>query len=398
MNPGERFHTLDNLRGIIMWLGVVLHVAANHLHENSPLPLRDRETTQLADFIVVWIHVYRMPLFFTLAGFFAAMLESRYGLSYMLKHRFKRIALPFLAFWPPLFILISILAMAFVHLMETGAIGLNPDLMPDPEGGRARISTLHLWFIYYLMWLCVLALPVYWLTEKLSPSIKQQCLNLYGVLATRWWGFAVLALPLAVIGAFYSNGVLKAPSSFIPDPRALLHYGLFFFFGWLFFSNREKLFQQYQRYTWHFTAAGFLAFFGFVVTVRLAREGALSTLHANVIGAYVFNCATWLWSFAILGLFLRYLSDHNKVMLYISDSSYWVYLVHMLGTIGFGVLLYNTEFSAITKMLINITLTTAFGLATYHWFVRFTFIGKFLNGRKHPRKKPSGMTKTSSTV
>jgi fucose 4-O-acetylase-like acetyltransferase len=385
MSQGERFHSLDNLRAVIMWLGVVLHVGVNHMQGESRLPWRDSVTTPWADLIVVWIHVYRMPLFFILAGFFAAMLVSRNDFKFMLEHRFKRIVLPFIAFWPPLFVLTALLVMMYVHLMETGTIGLDPNLVRDPADDQPKLSPMHLWFIYDLIWLCLLSIPIYWFIEKLKPSIKAKCLVIHKILATKWWGFLLLSLPLAGIGAFYHNGLAHPSGSFIPSIGELGHNGLFFLFGWLLFSHRENIFQHYQKYAWRYGLAGAVTFFVSLMTLRLAREGTLPTLQANITGAYVFNSTTWLWSFAIIGLFLRYLPDHNKFMLYISNSSYWVYLVHMLGTIGFGILLYNMDFSAITKMLINITLTTVFGLATYHWFVRFSFIGKFLNGHKYLR-------------
>lgn len=398
MNQGKRFHALDNLRAVIMWLGVVLHVAVNHLQGESRLPWRDSATTMWADIIVIWIHVYRMPLFFILAGFFAAMLVSKYGFKYMLKNRFKRIALPFIVFWPPLFILTSLLVMMFIHLMKTGVIGLDPNLVRDPADDRPILPTMHLWFIYDLIWLCLLSIPIYWLMGKVGPSIKDKCLAIHKVLATKWWGFLVLSLPLAGIGAFYHNGLVHPSGSFVPNMGELGHNGLFFVFGWLFYFHRENLFQHYHAHVWRYSLAGVVTFFVFLITVRLAKEGVLPTVQANLTSAYVFNSTTWLWSFAIIGLFLRYLPDHNKFMLYISNSSYWVYLVHMLGTIGFGILLYNMDFSAITKMLINITLTTVFALATYHWFVRFSFIGKFLNGTKHLRNNiPSAGGKHEAT-
>lgn len=67
---------------------------------------------------------------------------------------------------------------------------------------------------------------------------------------------------------------------------------------------------------------------------------------------------------------------------YLSDSSYWVFMVHMIGTIGFGALLFSLDVPAEMKMAINIAATTVACLATYHLFVRNTWIGVLLNGRR----------------
>ena len=87
-----------------------------------------------------------------------------------------------------------------------------------------------------------------------------------------------------------------------------------------------------------------------------------------------------------MGCFVRYLPTQNRVLRYLSDSSYWVFLVHMLGTIGFGALLYRLQVAAKVKMIINIVATTLACLLTYHLLVRNTWVGVLLNGRRHAQK------------
>ena len=98
MDQPGRLHAFDNLRAIMMWLGIVLHVALNHTTGQSPLPWRDSQTTPLADFVLMFIHAFRMPVFFILAGFFVAFLVARRGALGMLRHRMRRLLLPFAIF------------------------------------------------------------------------------------------------------------------------------------------------------------------------------------------------------------------------------------------------------------------------------------------------------------
>lgn len=88
------------------------------------------------------------------------------------------------------------------------------------------------------------------------------------------------------------------------------------------------------------------------------------------------------------GLFLRFMGTQNRVLRYISDSSYWVFLVHMLGTIGFGAMLYSMPVSPLTKMALSILATTAACMLTYQLLVRYTLVGVLLNGRRHAKDKP----------
>jgi glucans biosynthesis protein C len=82
----------------------------------------------------------------------------------------------------------------------------------------------------------------------------------------------------------------------------------------------------------------------------------------------------------MLILFLRYFPKQTPVLKFLAESSYWSYLVQMLGTIAFEVLLYRALLSAFAKMMINMDATTLICLITYHWFVRGRRIGRLLNG------------------
>ena len=93
-----RLHALDNLRAVMMWLGIVLHVALNHLSQKSPMPWRDPAQSPVADLVLIFIHSFRMPVFFILAGFLAAMMAEKYGYQVMLRKRARRLALPFAVF------------------------------------------------------------------------------------------------------------------------------------------------------------------------------------------------------------------------------------------------------------------------------------------------------------
>jgi glucans biosynthesis protein C len=124
--PRRRLHGLDNLRALMMWLGIVLHVSAIHMVNPSPLPWRDTERTLLADFLMGFIHAFRMPVFFILAGYFTAMLLRQRGAAGMLKHRLLRLGLPFAVFWPPIFAASVVLALLFMPSPGALARAANP--------------------------------------------------------------------------------------------------------------------------------------------------------------------------------------------------------------------------------------------------------------------------------
>lgn len=380
----ERQHALDNLRALMMWLGIVLHVAANHLTGPMLLPWRDKDTSELADLLAAVIHVFRMPVFLMLAGYFVALLVERRGASQMLRHRMRRIALPFVVLWPVLFAITGVLAVLYAHRAARGHFGLALDVLPTVPH-VPLINTMHLWFLYQLTGLALLTFIALKLATRLPPGwchrIGQGC----RLLGERPWGFVVLALPLGLIGAHYPFGILTVTGSFAPPVSEWLHHGLFYAFGYSLYLQRDALLAHFTlrwaRLAW---GGALVCAVSIGLLQELQRHPESTGFAFRVLAAWAYNAATWLWSFALIGWAQRHLNRPSVALKYLADSSYWVYVVHMLGTIGFGALLYGVDAPAEVKMLINITATTAMGLATYQLGVRHTALGALLNGRRIP--------------
>jgi glucan biosynthesis protein C len=45
--------------------------------------------------------------------------------------------------------------------------------------------------------------------------------------------------------------------------------------------------------------------------------------------AAIYALATWQWTFALIGIGLRYFSEPSQPLRYLADSSYWLYLIHL---------------------------------------------------------------------
>lgn len=368
----------------MMWLGIILHVAVNHTTgSSSPLPWRDSQTSPFADLILVFIHAFRMPVFFILAGYFVALMIAQRGYQGMLKHRMRRLALPFAIFWPLLFVCTTVLMLVYLHMMAYDTPGIEPGLLPRASGNASPFNTMHMWFIYYLIWFSVLTALMAPAIARLPARLSNAVDAIFRALATSWWGPLILAIPLAIIGSSYGAGLLTASGSFIPNPNELVHNGLFFVFGLLMYRHRDSLFALYTTRSWKNALAGLAVFVLALGAYDSFTKNPHGVANIEVWIAFLYNLTSWLWSLALIGLFLRYLPIQNGVLRYLSESSYWVFLVHMLGTIGFGAMVYSLPLGPLTKMALNILATTAACLLTYQVLVRHTLIGVLLNGRRH---------------
>ena len=80
------------------------------------------------------------------------------------------------------------------------------------------------------------------------------------------------------------------------------------------------------------------------------------------------------------------MSRESSVVRYVSDASYWMYIVHLPVVMALQTAFMLADLHWAIKFLLIIALSSAFLLITYHYCVRPTWIGFLLNGRRRPRE------------
>ncbi|MBT8448902.1 MAG: 2,3,4,5-tetrahydropyridine-2,6-carboxylate N-succinyltransferase, partial [Gammaproteobacteria bacterium] len=121
-------------------------------------------------------------------------------------------------------------------------------------------------------------------------------------------------------------------------------------------------------------------------------------LMSTEVHALIKSSTVWLFLFGFTGLFIRYFSEHSAKMRYVSDSAYWVYLLHLPLTAFLPGVVAGLPLPDVVKFLLVVIGTGIVCFSTYHLFVRNTFIGQFLNGRKYTRKISDIATNQAATV
>lgn len=121
----------------------------------------------------------------------------------------------------------------------------------------------------------------------------------------------------------------------------------------------------------------------------VATGVAKNLLGPGLAVGYAYACAGWLWSFSLIGFALVTLAQRHRVLAYLADSAYWVYLLHLPLVFLCGALLYDAQIHALAKMTLNISVTTVVCLGTYELLVRRTWVGVLLNGKRHPKRGAS---------
>jgi len=364
----------------MMLLGLVIHSSVTYgvLDYGNDWPLKDPNSTHLInDFIVYFIHSFRMPIFFVVAGFFGALLFYERSPLRMIKNRASRIVLPFFVF---VLILTPFLTFGFsytklVFNQQEDAFETALSYLSGPQGFIPHI-TYHLWFLYYLAWISLVSVGLAFFLKK-AP------------LVTNWisrgfnWVFVKPGLRIFVFAIFTSlvycvMGVsnVETSTSFIPDINTFIFYFFFYLIGWILFKSKHLL-SSFMRLDWLCALLGFL-----ILILKFFMPSPLA-FEVNIIANSI---VVWLLIFGITGLFIRYGSKHSSVMRYLSDSSYWVYLVHLFFTALIPSFIVDWPLPSTIKFLFVLLSTSVFCYLSYHYLVRNTFIGHFLNGKRYSRK------------
>lgn len=253
----------------------------------------------------------------------------------------------------------------------------------EVDMGGARIDLLqeslfdHLWFLWFLWWLCLVYacfcafFPLGTFGKKMSNC---------GIISGLVVAAALSCLFQAFMNHDYHPRTLNyfiGPDlsvGFIPKPHVFLYYSVFFFFGIWYFRVEDTGCRLGQY--WPFTLA--LAVFVLFPLLHL-KPGNMLT---NIILQTLF---TWLMVVGSIGLAHRVFRGESKWFRYLADSSYWLYLIHILLVLGMQWILYYWPLPGLVKFLLVLIVAIPVMLVSYELFVRHTIIGRILNG-KNPKK------------
>jgi peptidoglycan/LPS O-acetylase OafA/YrhL len=159
----------------------------------------------------------------------------------------------------------------------------------------------------------------------------------------------------------------------IPVPTLLAYYSLFFLFGWLL-SGQSELIEELKRGAWPRLAAGALiavpAFYLFydsgAFTGNVGTPGVLTEIDAlRLYGLFTVGIVCWLTLFGIWGALARYVREESRVLRYLADASFWIYLVHIPFLVALQSTLSTTALAIPVRWGLAVTGTFALALGSY---------------------------------
>ncbi len=385
-NGTERLHALDAVRGGVLLFGVFFHAALAFLPGPQIWLVMDPSRSAELSVLFYVLHIFRMTVFFVLAGFFARLLLERRGAAGFVRNRALRIGVPLLTFWPVA--LTAIVAVAIWAAVQANG-GAMPEGEPPPPLTAQTFPLTHLWFLYVLMFFYAGALALRGLgrlvdrqgrlrATLLDPAVRV----IAGPLAPVLLAIPVAAALLLTPDWYAWFGIPTPDTGLLPKATPMAIYGLAFAIGWLL--NRQPALLQGWAHRWSIYLAGAaaatvicLAMLGVTPVLTPAQPDARTFVYAAL---YAF--AVWAWTAALIGFAVRHLAGESPARRYLADSSYWIYLVHLPIVLVLQAAFLGFDWPWPVKYALIVGIAFAVMLASYHWLVRYSFIGAILNGKR----------------
>ncbi|TGK06067.1 acyltransferase [Leptospira selangorensis] len=368
----NRLDYLDNLRSFALLLGLAFHVAIVYA-AIIIYPLRNDDRSIAFDVFGEWVHLFRMPMFFVLSGYFTERIYLSKTLKEFLRLRALRIILPLI----PGIILFAPMQY-YVNALQEGYQGNYFKFLWE-EFLLKNPAPSHLWFILYLALYTFLYLGVRPLVSRIGkfilpssrygeegsekrPSVKWETLLIAGIWCTIW---------TCGINYFF----LKDQKYLNIEPVQFIYDFSFFLFG-SFLIGKESTILKGKTNRFEIILLGFLSFifFGLFYWVSTIDPYwsyfGYTGFGMRILHIFLKCLGGWIWIAFFIRLFQLFFNKTGKLSSYLRESSLPVYLIHHPISLGVGFLVISTGLSIWIKFSLHIFFVYALTFLVYHFVIR----------------------------
>lgn len=362
-----RYHGMDFLRAIAMLLGVFLHSIIVYMEEPPSIvfPHDTNSSSLIFDYLYDFIHIFRMPLFFIVAGFFARLVIEKKGLIFFIKNRFRRIVIPWFG---SLFFIVPLTAFSFY--LYRNYINRNNELYDAVKLSIIDMTSwngmYHLWFLYQLV--------IFYIILILLKKIPRPRFNLNKILFSPFSTLGLISIIiLASISIILFHDHDTSPwvvyTGILPNPGQTVYYGLYFFLGYYLHHLGMKI--PRKDFAIALLLIGSLLF---IIKYQFTINGIVKQL--------IWAAEAITLTLSLLALFNILFKRESATIRYISDASYWMYLIHFPIITLLHTFFIKIYWPSTIELLITLSITLIISFWTYSKFVRYTIIGTVLNGKR----------------
>jgi glucan biosynthesis protein C len=365
----KRKHYLDQLRALLMFLGIPYHSSLVYSAQID-WTVSSPEKSVILTWLPHFIHTFRMPAFMLISGFFCLLMIKKQGERKWLKSRFVRLGVPLIS--------IMLLVNPFILLAHSVSTQGFADSVPYWISQMSKLGPhwrAHLWFLIDL--LIYSSLFAFCWRYRASLRLISICRSVFNFI-DRHWINACFALILLAGGTVVVASVAKALDinyllSGLFQPVRTVVLAPFFLLG-AALAYRSDWLERFTTVNWTcWTAAVVSCLILMVVEPR-------SEVPYKIVAYFFEPIAGILFAHVLMSGAQRWLNRSDSLTRKMVDASMTVYLFHILFICWFAVALFYVALDPLLKFGLIVVVTTITSLGVHTLLSRSVALMFLFNG------------------
>ncbi|WP_126971353.1 acyltransferase family protein [Gynurincola endophyticus] len=346
MSTIERRYDIDWLRVIAIGLLLIYHVSIGFQPWGFFIGfITNKQSLDKLWMAMQMLNVWRIPFLFFVSGMGVYFALRNRSWQQLLLERTKRILIPFL------FGMIVIVPLQIFLIQTYYNQGLS--YVADPS---------HLWFLGNIFVYVLLLLPFFYYVKKNETAAPVVFIKkLFGTV----WGLLLVFIVMII------EVVCVDPTPY--ELYAMKWHGFFlglaaFIFGFCFVLSGKPFWNMLLKGRWIFliAAAGLYIYRMIQAPARVA--------------GFQLSIESTFWILTVFAFGYRYLNRPSKVLGYLSEAAYPVYIVHMIFLYLASMLLFPLEMPAALKYVLALLVTLTGSMGFYELVIKRIGVLRFFFG------------------
>ncbi|SDH00028.1 acyltransferase family protein [Chitinophaga filiformis] len=386
-----QIHTTTTRQAYLDWLRILAIFGVLVFHSAMPFGaelewhIRNKETSNLFLEMILWMHLFRMPLLFFISGTVSYfMLQHRTGGGFI-GLRVRRLLIPVI-----LGILVIVPPQIYLERVTQGFKGnfwqFYSQMFTTGAYPKGNLSWHHLWFVAYLLIYDILFAPLFvWIVSDKGAAFRN---------ALQWLEKGKRVYLLTVPGIMLYAALARQ----FHETNDLVHDYCYFFY-WLSFllpgflcMAQPTLMNSLERNR----RTSFLVALASIVAINYFRWNNVEPW--NVLTnwkqdprTYMYIalsaiCA-WGWVLTAIGYGKKYLDKPHRSLNYLNQAVYPFYILHQTIIVILAYYVVQTSDTIGTKYLFIVITTFILSMGIFHLLIKPYPVCRFLFGMKPLAKK-----------